>query len=287
MSDTGPDLRARLARAGFRPSKRLGQNLLCDPNLASAIVRDAGLRPGQRVLEVGPGAGALTRPLLEAGARVLAVEVDRRLADELERSLGGRQELEILRSDVLASKHALAPAVLERLAGEADWCCVSNLPYSVSGPVLALLARLEAPPTGATVLVQKEVADRLAARPGSKAWGPLGLRVQSVFRVEPGREVPRDVFWPRPAIASRLVHLTRPAGEPGPDPARLERLDRVVERVFGRRRQTLARVLGDVLGDREVALGALERAGIDGGRRAETLSLAELERLARDPAWGR
>ena len=277
------DLRGRLARAGYRPSRRLGQNLLCDPNLATAIVRDAGVRAGEVVLEVGPGAGALTRPLLAAGARVLAIEIDSRLADELETALAGEAGLEVSRTDVLASKHRLADAVLERLPGDGDWSCVSNLPYSVSGPVLALLARLEHPPRHVTVLVQKEVAERLAASPGTKAWGPLGLRIQSVFDVRAGREVSRDVFWPRPAVASQLVHMRR---EPGAlDRGRLERLDTLIERVFGRRRQTLARVLKDALGDRAAAEALLEQCGIDGTRRAETLALEELDRLAAEATW--
>jgi len=283
------ELRERLQRAGYRPSRRLGQNLLTDPNLARAIVRDARIEPGRLVLEVGPGAGALTRPLLEAGARVLAVEIDARLAAELARSIradGDEPRLEILRTDVLAHKHALAPDVVARLADEPAWQCVSNLPYSISGPLLATLARLPRPPVGGTVLVQREVADRLTASPSSKAWGPLGVRVQSVFDVSAGRDVPRDVFWPRPAVASRVVHLERRADRGGSaEAARLARLDRLVERVFGQRRKTLARALAAACGGLHGARQALERAGIDGERRAETLSLEELARLAADPAW--
>jgi len=275
--------RARLDALGFRPSRRLGQNFLLDENLARAIVRDAAVAEGERVLEVGPGLGFLTRPLLEAGARVLAVEIDGRLAQVLREDLGEHPGFELVHGDALEGKHRLAPAVLERLPAGEPWSLVSNLPYSVSAPLLAVLAGLPAPPASMTALVQREVAERLAARPGTPDWGPISARLQAAYRVEPGRAVGPAQFWPRPKVDSAVVHLRR-LPEP---PARedLERLSELVGALFQRRRQKLGRVLGDLLGGREPALAALEALGVDPGVRAETLDLEALRGLADRPEW--
>ena len=280
-SSEGRALRQRLGRAGYRPSRRLGQNLLLDANLAAAIARDSGAGPGDFVLEVGPGAGALTVPLLEAGCRVLAVEIDERLLAEAQAAAaaaGAPGEAEFVLADVLARKSALAPEVEARLPAEGPWQLVSNLPYSIAGPLLAVLSRRANPPRAMTVLVQREVAERLAAAPGTAAWGALPARLQVLYDVRRLRPVPGEVFWPRPQVESGLVRLE--LREPRPDPGELARFDALVERLFERRRQTLARVLGALLGDRAEAAAALGALGIDGGRRAETLTLAELGALA-------
>ena len=271
--------RARLEGLGFRPSRRLGQNFLLDENLARAIVRDAGVEEGQRVLEVGPGLGFLTRPLLDIGARVLAVEIDGRLAQILREDLGDRPGFELIHGDALEGKHHLSPAVAERLPADgAAWSLVSNLPYSVSAPLLAVLASQPGPPASMTALVQLEVAERLGAQPGTAAWGPISARLQAAYRVEPGRAVGPAQFWPRPKVDSAVVHLRRRTDAPSAEA--LEALSGLVGALFQRRRQKLGRVLGDLVGGRERAMELLEGLGLDPGVRAETLSLESLLSLA-------
>lgn len=272
-----PEFRAALSRRGFRPSRRLGQNFLIDDQQVSAIARDAEVGPGDFVLEVGPGCGFLTVHLAATGARVLAVELDERLFQVAGEQTAAWPNVELVCSDILAGKHALSPAALERLP-EGAWHLVSNLPYSVGGPVLANCSLLEAPPISATVLVQSEVADRLAARPGSSAWGPLGLTVQSAYHVRPLRQLGPALFWPRPRVDSTLVRLElREDAAPYSERVRTRTL---AARLFTRRRQGLVRVLGDLLGERARAASLLEQLGLEARVRAEELDPEQMARLA-------
>ena len=295
-------LRGRLEAAGFRPSRRLGQNFMIDPQLAAAIVRDAGVESGEFVLEVGPGPGVLTFQLARAGARVLAVEIDPRLAAVAAENLGGAGEVELLECDVLAGKHALAPEVEAKLpaAGE-PWRLVANLPYSVSAPLIAILAaRGASAPLSMTCLVQREVAQRLAAMPASADWGPLAIGVQLAYEAQPGRTVGPELFWPRPKVDSTVCHLALRSDAPT-DPAGLaaaERVRALARALFGRRRQTLGRFVAEHLPPPDPTDGAAgsaparegarrERAaawtgalGLDPAARPETLDLAALRRLA-------
>jgi 16S rRNA (adenine1518-N6/adenine1519-N6)-dimethyltransferase len=273
-------VRQELAALGFRPSRRLGQNFLKDPNLARAIARDAGELEGRFVLEVGSGPGVLTAALLERGARVLAVEVDARLIAVSRALLGAPQGLEVLHADALARKHALAPELLERLPREGPWKVVSNLPYSAGTPVVMLLARLAHPPLAQCVLVQAELAERMAAEPGTGAFGALSVRLQASYRVVPLRDVAPELFWPRPAVASRVVRLElRPDR---PSPAELEVLDRTAQALFSGRRKSLRRLLGDLLGAKEAA-AALAGAGLAGDLRPEDVGGEGFLALARGP----
>lgn len=276
-------LRAELVAAGFRPSRRLGQNFLLDENLLRAIVRDAGVEPGSRVLEVGPGLGFLTRHLLAAGARVTAVEIDPRLAERTETLFASNPAFDLVRGDILASKHVLAPEVLARLEGVDEWHLVANLPYAVSGPVLAIAAALPIPPRTMTTLVQLELAERIVARPGTNDWGPLSIRLQAAYSGRIVRRVPPDLFWPRPQVDSALLRLDR---LPAPIlPADRAALSVLVDRLFQRRRQRLGRVLGEVAGGGPLGRAWAERAGLTGDERAEDLDLVTLQALA--AAWPR
>jgi 16S rRNA (adenine1518-N6/adenine1519-N6)-dimethyltransferase len=271
-------LRAELIAEGFHPSRRLGQNFLLDENLLRAIVRDAGVETGTRVVEVGPGLGFLTRHLLSAGARLTAIEIDPRLAERTERLFAGNPQFDLVRGDVLDGKHDLSPDLLARLPTKGDWHLVANLPYGVSGPVLALAAALQNPPRTITVLVQLELAERIVARPGTDDWGPLSIRVQLAYAGRIVRRVPPDLFWPRPQVDSAVLHLTlRADGPPAADAAAISTL---VERLFQRRRQRLARVLGDLAGHGEAGREWGARAGLSGDERAEDLDLEVLGRLA-------
>lgn len=268
--------REALDGVGFRPSRRLGQNFLLDENAARAIARDARVGPGDRVLEVGPGCGFLSVHLAHAGVALVAVELDRRLAEVARAFLAPYPEAEVVVGDVLAGRDALSPEV-ERRLGSGPWHLVSNLPYSVASPVLALCAGREDPPLSMTVLVQGEVASRLAARPGTRAWGPLSVALQIAYRVSPLRSLGPQLFWPRPRVQSTLVRAER-REDLGPALDRA-RLVRVAAALLRHRRQGLTRVLGTLLGDRAAALALLADLGLEGRRRGETLDLGELAAL--------
>jgi 16S rRNA (adenine1518-N6/adenine1519-N6)-dimethyltransferase len=267
----------RLREAGFRPARRLGQNFLLDENMLQAIARDARIARGETVLEVGPGLGFLTRHLLECGAELVCAEIDERLLAIAQSWLAGPRWV---LGDVLAGKHALAPAVASVLPRNSHWQLVSNLPYSIAAPLLAVLADLEHPPRGMTVLVQREVAERIAARPATSDWGLLSIALQSAYEVELLRHVPPQLFWPRPEVESSVVRLV--LRRAGIEPQRRRELLTLAGRLFQRRRQTLGRVLGELWG-RETALGRLAALGWPASRRAEELDLSQLLELSGTP----
>lgn len=279
--DSWSELRARLEAEGFHPSRTLGQNFLRDVSMARAIARDSGVGEGDFVLEVGPGCCMLSLRLLELGVRLLAVEIDARLARIARERLARaeRGSAEVLECDVLAGKHALAPEVLERLPRAGDWHVVANLPYSAGTPFLALIARLEHPPRSATVLLQRELVERLAAQPGSKVWGPVGARVRLAYDVRLVRRVGPELFWPRPKVDSAVARLDLRPERPAPELA--QRFDRIVDGLFQARRKALGGRLGELWGSRERALEALAELGIEPRARVETLSVEQLVELAR------
>ena len=273
------ELRARLAAAGFRPSRALGQNFLLDANLARAIARDARVGAGDLVVEVGPGCGALSRELGALGVRLVAFEIDRRLAEFAREALAPYPQAEVVRADVLAGKHALAPEVLERLPAHSDWHVVANLPYSAGTPFLALAARLEHPPRSMTVLLQRELAERLAAQPGSKAWGPVGAKLALAYDVELLRRVAPALFWPQPKVESAVARFHLKADRP--DGSAMAAYDRLVDALFQARRKTLLSRLSDRLGNRAAARAHLEALGLDPTARPEVLGVEQLLALAR------
>lgn len=277
------DVRARLERAGFHPSKTLGQNFLLDEGLAAAIARDGEVEPGDPVLEVGVGCGFLSAHLLAAGARLVGVEIDERLQavarEVLEPLLAAHPaaSFTLVEGDALAGKHALAPAVLAALPGSGPWRVVSNLPYGAGSPVLACLARLANPPRTMTVLVQREVAERLVARAGTKAWGPLGARIGLAYAGEIVRAAPANLFWPRPRVESAVVRLR--LREDRPEPELAAALDVWIGSMLQQRRKVLRRSLERAAGGREAAIGWLAEAGVDEGLRSEALDREGLLRL--------
>lgn len=277
------EVRGRLIAEGFRPSRRLGQNFLLDENMAAALVRDAGVEPDARVLEVGTGCGFLTLPLLDAGAEVIGAEIDPRVLAVARELVGEREGITWFAGDALAGKHRLNPELEALLWSDATWTLVANLPYSVSAPLMAVLAELENPPRAMHALVQKEVAERIAAPQGSRDFGPLSVRLQTSYAARIGREVPANSFWPRPKVASAAVVLELRADRP--PRAEREALAALAAGLFHRRRQGVGRVLGDLLGDREAARALLADRGIDPARRPESLAPAEFRALAAAPAW--
>jgi 16S rRNA (adenine1518-N6/adenine1519-N6)-dimethyltransferase len=268
----GPaDVRLLADRLGVQPTKRRGQNFVVDPNTVRRIVTVAGVRAGQRVLEVGPGLGSLTLGLLAAGAHVTAVEVDPALAAGLpltvaEYAPGHVDALEVVSGDAL---RVAVPGDPEAL--------VANLPYNVAVPVLLSLWRRLPGLHHALVMVQLEVAERLAARPGFKAYGVPSVKAAWFADVRLAGHVGRSVFWPVPRVDSALVLMTRrppPVAQAG-----RERVFAVVDAAFGQRRKMLRSALSGV-GPGGRAERAIAAAGVDPTTRAERLDIADFARIA-------
>jgi 16S rRNA (adenine1518-N6/adenine1519-N6)-dimethyltransferase len=262
-------LRDVIARHGLSASKSLGQNFILDRQLLARVAAIPGSLEGQRVYEVGPGPGGLTRALLDAGASVVAVERDRRCIPalaELQREFD--RKLELIEADALKTDELAAVGIGAHV--------VANLPYNIGTALLLKWLGGTWPPWWAslTLMFQKEVAERIVAQPGSDAYGRLSVAAQWRSRARIAMTVSRSAFVPPPKVTSAVVHIV-PAGQPeGLDPRVLERL---TEAAFGQRRKMLRSSLKQFPG----ALEATETLGIDTQRRAETLSVDEWVKLAR------
>jgi 16S rRNA (adenine1518-N6/adenine1519-N6)-dimethyltransferase len=268
----GPsDIRTLADRLGVRPTKALGQNFLHDPNTIRRIVRTAALRPGETVLEVGPGLGSLTLGLLAAGHPVVAVEVDPVLAAALPQTVAERLPGAAL--TVLA-----ADAVRLTEVPEAPTALVANLPYNVAVPVVLHLLEILPSLAHGLVMVQAEVAERLAAAPGSKVYGVPSVKTAWYASATRAGAVPASVFWPVPNVESGLVRLVRHA--PPATSAPRSAVFAVVDAAFAQRRKTLRAALAGWAGSAAAAEVALRRAGIEPSARGETLAVADFARLA-------
>ncbi|MDA3021512.1 MAG: 16S rRNA (adenine(1518)-N(6)/adenine(1519)-N(6))-dimethyltransferase RsmA [Actinomycetota bacterium] len=258
---------------GIRPTKRLGQNFVIDPNTVQRIVRLAGITANSRVLEVGPGLGSLTLALLEPGAQVVAVEIDKVLAEQLPLTVQAHLPEQSASLTVL---HADALTVQD--LGFAPDALVANLPYNVSVPVLLhLLGTLPSLRT-VLVMVQKEVADRLVAGPGSRTYGVPSVKVRWFGDPQAAGNVSPKVFWPKPKVESGLVRITCHA-PPKCSASRAEVFS-VVDAAFAQRRKSLRAALGHFAGSPAQAELALVAARIDPGARGESLDVGEFARLA-------
>jgi len=235
------DIRRLLEERGLRPDRRLGQNFLHDHRRIDRLIDASGVGRGSLVLEVGPGTGVMTEALLERGVELVCSELDRGLADLVEERLGDR--LVLVRGDCLGGGRKLAPEVESALGGR-PFTLVANLPYQAASPLMADLAmRPGARCLGQFVTIQKEVADRLLAPPGTKAWGTLGVIVRAFAEVERIDVLPPGCFWPQPKVTSAMIAI-RPIEPPAVDPADAEAFARFVTAVFGRRRKQLGSTLG-------------------------------------------
>ncbi|WP_062986471.1 16S rRNA (adenine(1518)-N(6)/adenine(1519)-N(6))-dimethyltransferase RsmA [Nocardia anaemiae] len=275
----GPaEVRALAERLGVRPTKQLGQNFVHDANTVRRIVAAAGVGRGDTVLEVGPGLGSLTLALLDVVDSVVAIEIDPVLAEHLPVTVADRApelagQLTVVEADALrvgADKLPAAPSAL-----------VANLPYNVAVPVLLhLLAELPSITTS-LVMVQAEVADRLAAEPGSRIYGVPSVKAGFFGTVRRAGAVGTQVFWPVPRVDSGLVRIERYAEPPWPmDEAHRRRVFEVVDAAFAQRRKTLRAALGNWAGSPAEAERRLVAAGIDPTARGETLDTAAFVRLA-------
>jgi len=277
------EVRAILDSEDFFPSRKLGQNFLLDENMVQRIALDTGLGPGDFALEIGTGCGFLTSHLAALEAEILSVEIDRRLLNVATRLLEGWDNVRIVRADVLAGKHRLEPEVKALLPKDREWHAVGNLPYSVASPLMVVLARLASPPRTMTALVQAEVAERVAARPGGSSWGPLSARLQVQYEATYLRSVPPQLFWPRPKVESAVLRLDR--REAQPTAAQLARFDSLVDCLFGSRRKAILGLLAKSIGDRGAAEGLLSRLGLGADLRAGALTPEQLMNLADSEEW--
>ncbi|WP_371598256.1 16S rRNA (adenine(1518)-N(6)/adenine(1519)-N(6))-dimethyltransferase RsmA [Streptomyces sp. NBC_00564] len=272
----GPaEIRELAGALGVRPTKQRGQNFVIDANTVRRIVRTAGVRPDDVVVEVGPGLGSLTLALLEAADAVVAVEIDDVLAGALPATIAARMPTRAGRFSLV---HSDAMQVRE-LPGAAPTALVANLPYNVAVPVL--LHMLETFPTieRTLVMVQAEVADRLAAPPGSKVYGVPSVKANWYADVKRAGSIGRNVFWPAPNVDSGLVALTRRT-EPIKTTASRREVFAVVDAAFAQRRKTLRAALAGWAGSAAAAETALVAAGVSPQARGESLTVEEFARIA-------
>ena len=276
----GPtEIRELAARLGIQPAKRLGQNFVVDGGTVSRITAMAALRPDDVVLEVGPGFGSLTLPLLAAARRVIAVEVDRALAAELPVTVAARAPQLAGRLDVVTADAAR----LGQLPGEPPTVLVANLPYNVSVPVvLHLLATVPSLARG-LVMVQAEVADRMSAPPGSRTYGVPSAKLAWYATARRAGSVGRAVFWPVPRVDSGLVSLVRhsPAEAAAVrGTAGRQETFAVIDAAFSQRRKTLRSALSAWAGSPAAAEAILRVAGVDPSLRGEALAVTDFARIA-------
>ncbi|TYL45367.1 16S rRNA (adenine(1518)-N(6)/adenine(1519)-N(6))-dimethyltransferase RsmA [Nocardioides sp. BGMRC 2183] len=278
----GPaEVRELAATHDVRPTKQRGQNFVIDANTVRRIVRESGVAAGETVVEVGPGLGSLTLALLEVGADVTAIEVDPVLAQALPATIArfapdATDRLRVVEADALR---------VTEIPGPSPTALVANLPYNVSVPVLLHLMALLPDLRHGLVMVQSEVADRLAAPPGSKTYGVPSAKAAWFAEVRRAGAIGRNVFWPAPNVDSGLVAWThRP-----PPSTRVSRPEvfAVIDAAFAQRRKALRGALRTLAGSGEAAEGALVAAGIDPLARGESLGIEEFVAIAEALAAGR
>lgn len=269
-----PEMRARLEALGFRPKKRWGQNFMRDGNMLAALAREADVAEGDLVLEPGPGVGGLSAALLELGAEVLAVEIDRLLAAFLRERFADEGRFHLIEGDVLKAGRRLSGQVVEAL-GKRPFRLASNLPYSAASAFLVALAGSGLDWQGGAATVQKEVAERLTAGPGEPDYGAATVLLAARAEVALVRRVPPAVFWPRPKVESAILRLA-----PRPDP--LVRAEEIapfaafLRALFSARRKKLRGALSAAGLEAGPARAALERADLGAEARPGTLCPREL-----------
>ncbi len=266
MTLTRTEVRGLLDRYGIRPKRSLGQNFVVEPNTVRRIAELAGVGPGDSVVEVGPGVGALTLALLETGAEVTAVEIDDVLVEVLGEVAGEQESLRIVHADAMKVDWGA-------LLGDGPWTLVANLPYNVSVPLICDLLDDVPAITRLVVMVQLEVADRLVAGPGDDAYGLPSVKVAYHATAKKVGRVPPSVFLPRPRVDSALIDIMRrpePAVDADPDV-----LFRLVRAGFAHRRKMLRGALRDLVDE-----AGLVAAGVDPTLRAEELDLVQWAAIA-------
>lgn len=270
-----------LEKHGFSFKKSLGQNFLIDTNTLGNIVSHANLSDKVGVIEIGPGIGALTEHLARAAGKVVAYEIDGRLLPVLEDTLSPYDNVTVIHEDILNVN--LEQALAEHFSAYDDVIVVANLPYYVTTPIIMKFLLEKIAISGMIIMMQKEVADRITARPGTKAYGSLSIAIQYYMDAEVAMIVPKTVFVPQPNVESAVLRLTRKEQPPG-DVIDEDFLFKVSRGSFVQRRKTILNNLQSSLPDGKVQkaeiIKALEEASIDPKRRGETLSIEEFIKLA-------
>ena len=269
----GNDIRELAARLDVQPTKKLGQNFVTDPNTIRRIVAAAGLKGSETVVEIGPGLGSLTLGLLEAAAKVVAVEIDPKLGAELEATVAARAtgvDFTLVRGDALQ---------VNSLPTNPD-ALVANLPYNISVPVLLHFLETFTSIQFGLVLVQAEVAHRLAAAPGNKVYGVPSVKLAWYAESHLAGNVGRTIFWPVPNVDSALVYFAKRAEPLGDEALRLATFA-VVDAAFSQRRKTLRQALATWAGSAANSETILVKAGIDPSARGEALDVHEFVRIAK------
>lgn len=255
----------------FHPGKQLGQNFLIDENLLRFIVREAAPSPDETILEVGPGFGVLTRALLEAEAKVIAIEFDRRICEYLRKNIADA-------NFTLIEGDACRVDLEEILKGAKNCRCIANLPYSASSVFISRMLELENPPQNMLFMLQKEMAQRLAAKPGIKNYGSLSVRVQTVFNAKLLRTIPPQVFFPQPDVDSAIASFERKEEIPAVETIRL--LSKLTKTAFAKRRKKMFKPL-----TRDFPVDILEKAydslNISKDARPEELSPKQFIEMAK------
>lgn len=259
-----------LAGIGASPSHRRGQNFMVDTNMLDFIVRSAAAAKGQMIIEIGPGLGALTRPLVDSGAEVTAIEFDRKLASYIRDNISA-DNFTLIEGDACKID-------LREMTGIRPFRVIANLPYSISSPFIGNILKNANPPIDMLFMLQKETAERLASAPGDKHYGSLAVRTQCLYKVKVLRSVPRQVFHPQPDIDSALTAFTL---LPTPLPhSERKAVFRDIEAAFSRRRRKMARLL-TAIHPAEKVESAFSRLGLSPDVRAENLSPAQFIDLSR------
>lgn len=270
---------AILQKYGFRFQKKYGQNFLIDVHVLDKIIQAADIRKEDYVLEIGPGIGTMTQFLCEHAGRVAAVEIDRNLIPILKETLNEYDNVSILNEDIL--KLDLTELLLRENEGKAAKV-VANLPYYITTPIIMGLLESHASVKSLTVMVQKEVAERIKAAPGGKEYGALSLAVQYYAKPELVANVPPNCFLPRPSVASAVIHLKRHETPPV-GVLDEKQLFAVIRAAFNQRRKTLANALNNAAGlpcSKEQAAEAILKADLPANVRGEALSLAQFAKLS-------
>jgi 16S rRNA (adenine1518-N6/adenine1519-N6)-dimethyltransferase len=272
-----------LNKYGFSFKKSLGQNFLIDTNILKKIVSFADLTENSGAIEIGPGIGALTEQLARTSKKVVAFEIDQRLLPILKDTLSPYPNVKIIHNDVLEAD--VAEVIAEEFTEMNDIMVVANLPYYVTTPIIMKLLEEHLPIRGIVCMLQKEVADRISARPGTKEYGSLSIAVQYYTEAETVMIVPKTVFVPQPNVDSAVIRLTK-REQPAVSVTDEAFFFQVTRASFAQRRKTLLNNLTSQLPDgkqrKEEILQALSASGIDPARRGETLSLEEFGRLSEE-----
>lgn len=269
------------AKHDFRHSKSLGQNFLSDKNIIDSIIEGSEIGEDDLVVEIGPGMGVLTAAAAECAARVVAVEIDRHLIPILEETLGEYDNIEIINADIMKTD---LTSIIKSRKTSGKVRIIGNLPYYITTPIIMKLLEERVPADSITIMMQKEVADRIKASAGSKTYGALSVAVGFYCTVEHIANAPKEVFVPRPKVDSTVIRLDIRSERP------VDLIDEkiffdTVKNGFGQRRKTLLNSLTGVRGlPKDQISDVLEAAGIDPKRRAETLDLEEFARVANEIA---